>query len=303
MDKNKDLTLVIMAAGMGSRFGGLKQIEPFGPNGEFIIDYSIYDAIRAGFTKVVFIIKKENEQIFKETVGERVEKYIDVSYVFQDIENLPIAIDLSSREKPLGTGHAIYCCKDYVSTPFVIINSDDFYGRDSFLKMAEYLRNNSNEDEYGIMGFRVCNTLTDNGSVKRGVCEVKNGYLNSIVESSIDRDGDKIIATPLGDTESFEIQKNTFVSMNFWGLYPKFFSYLEDKMKEFLEDDSVDLLKDEIYIPNILRDGIRDGFCSVRVLETDSVWYGVTYKEDKDDVIRGIRAMIDEGIYPQKLWD
>ena len=168
MEEKKDLTLVIMAAGMGSRFGGLKQIEPIGPNGEFLIDYSIYDAIKAGFTKVVFIIKKENEQIFKSTIGSRVEGHIPVTYVFQEKDNIPVSKDLSERIKPLGTGHAIYCCKDEVTTPFAIINADDFYGRDAFIKIADFLKN-SNDNCYGLVGYKVTNTLTENGSVKRGV--------------------------------------------------------------------------------------------------------------------------------------
>ena len=183
-NQKQELTLVIMAAGMGSRYGGLKQIEPIGPNKEFLIDYSTYDAIKAGFTKVVFIIKKENEQVFKETIGKRVEGHIPVSYVFQEMENIPIKKDLTNREKPLGTAHAIYCCKDEVTSPFAIINADDFYGYDAYVKMAEFLKNN-NKQEYGLMGYRVKNTLTENGSVKRGVCQSQNNYLTAIIESSI----------------------------------------------------------------------------------------------------------------------
>ena len=225
----KDLTLVIMAAGMGSRFGGLKQIEPIGPNKEFLIDYSIYDAIKAGFTKVVFIIKKENEEIFKSTIGSRVEGHIPVSYVFQDSKNIPVNIDLSNRVKPLGTGHAIYCCKDEVTTPFAIINADDFYGRDAFIKIAEFL-NNTDDNNYGLIGYKVDNTLTENGSVKRGVCYAENDYLTYIVESSIERKDDKIIASPLNGKEPFEVTKDTLVSMNMLGFTPQIFNYLEKEL-------------------------------------------------------------------------
>ena len=189
---NKDLTLVILAAGMGSRFGGLKQIEPMGPNGEFIIDYSIYDAIKAGFNKVVFLIKEENYNIFKETIGSRVEKHIKVEYCFQNNENVPVFYEeLKERKKPLGTAHAILCCKDKVNEPFMMINADDFYGRDAYMKGAEFLRNINLESEvhqYGMIGYKVKNTITENGAVKRGVCKVENNELVKLVESSVERD-------------------------------------------------------------------------------------------------------------------
>lgn len=301
-DLNKEITLVIMAAGMGSRFGGLKQIEPIGPNGEFLIDYSIYDAIKAGFTKVVFIIKKENEQIFKETIGKRVEGHIPVSYVFQEMQNIPVKKDLSNREKPLGTAHAIYCCKDEVTTPFAIINADDFYGYDAYSKMAEFLKNNQNE-EYGLMGYRVKNTLTENGSVKRGVCEAKNNYLTSIIESSIEKKDNKITASPLDKSPSFEIQPDSLVSMNMLGFTPNIFKYLEEQLTKFLTDSNTNLESDEILIPCVVETGIKENQCKVKVLETTAAWYGVTYKEDKDYVVSGINSLIEQGIYPNNLWN
>ncbi|MBQ6495256.1 MAG: nucleotidyltransferase [Bacilli bacterium] len=298
---NKDLTLVIMAAGMGSRFGGLKQIEPIGPNKEFLIDYSIYDAIKAGFKEVVFIIKKENEEIFKETIGKRVEGKIPVKYVFQEISNLPVDMDLSQREKPLGTGHAIYCCKDVVTNPFAIINADDFYGRDAFLKIAEFL-NNTNDDCYGVVGYNIANTLTENGSVKRGVCYAENGYLTSILESKVEKVDGTIVASPLNGSASFEVTPDTLVSMNMLGFTPKLFDYLEKEFIKFLNDPNTDLEKGEFLIPEVLQTSIKEDNKKVKVLNTDAVWYGVTYKEDKEYVVEGIKGLIDNGTYPYNLW-
>ncbi len=299
---NKDLTLVIMAAGMGSRFGGLKQIEPIGPNKEFLIDYSIYDAIKAGFTKVVFIIKKENEEIFKSTIGSRVEGHIPVSYVFQEMTTLPIEKDLKDRIKPLGTGHAIYCCKDIVTTPFAIINADDFYGRDAFIQIADFLRKEE-ENCYGLVGYRVANTLTENGSVKRGICYAENDYLTYIVESSIEKKDNKIIASPLNGKEPFEVFDDTLVSMNMLGFTPKIFDYLEKELIEFLNNPNTNLEKDEFLIPEVLQTSITEDNKQVRVLNTNAVWYGVTYKEDKDYVVKGIQNLIDNGTYPNNLWN
>ena len=302
MEEKKDLTLVIMAAGMGSRFGGLKQIEPIGPNGEFLIDYSIYDAIKAGFTKVVFIIKKENEQVFKSTIGSRVEGHIPVTYVFQEKENIPVSKDLTERIKPLGTGHAIYCCKDEVTTPFAIINADDFYGRDAFIKIADFLKN-SNDNCYGLVGYKVTNTLTENGSVKRGVCYVKDGNLTYIVESSIEKKDNKILASPLNGKESFEVFDDTLVSMNMLGFTPKIFDYLEKELTKFLNNPQTDLLKDEFLIPEVLQTSITEDNKTVKVLDTTAVWYGVTYKEDKEYVVNGINSLVQNGTYPNHLWN
>ena len=299
---NKDLTLVIMAAGMGSRFGGLKQIEPIGPNNEFLIDYSIYDAIKAGFSKIVFIIKKENEKIFKNTIGTRVEGHIPVSYVFQDSSNIPVNIDFSNREKPLGTGHAIYCCKDEVTVPFAIINADDFYGRDAFIKIAEFLKN-TDDNSYGLVGYKVNNTLTDNGSVKRGICYAKDNYLTYIVESSIERKNNKIIASPLNGKEPFEVTPDTLVSMNMIGFTPKIFNYLEKELTYFLNNPNTNLEKDEFLIPDVLQTSISEDNKKVKVLDTTAVWYGVTHKEDKDFVVNSINKLVTDGIYPNNLWN
>lgn len=299
----KDLTLLIMAAGMGSRFGGLKQIEPFGPNGEFIIDYSIYDAIKAGFTKVVFIIKEENYDIFRETVGKRIEDKIKVEYVFQKLENIPEGYILpSDRVKPLGTGHAILASRDVINENFAVINSDDFYGRDAFKVISEFLRNNDS-NTYGLVGYKVINALTENGSVKRGVCKFEDNYLTEIIESSIVNENGTIKATPLDTDNTFIMDKDDLVSMNMLGFTPTLYPYLEKKLKEFLEKNKQDLSKCEFLIPDVLTEAINENYAKTKVLSTTAKWEGVTYKEDKDSVVKAIRKLIDEGEYPENLWN
>lgn len=303
---NKDITLVILAAGMGSRFGGLKQIAPLGPNDEFIIDYSVYDAIKAGFTKIVFLIKEENYNIFKETIGSRVEPHINVEYCFQKNDNLPKGYEISKeRTKPLGTAHAILCCKDKVHEPFMIINADDFYGRDAYLKGAEFLKNVIDEKPYpyGMVGYLVKNTITENGSVKRGVCEVKNDELVKITESSVERKDNTIIATPLSGEEAFEVKENDTVSMNMLLFTPSIFNYIEDHFKEFLDENKDNLEKCEYLIPDILFKTIKDKYATVKVLTTTATWYGVTYKEDSDNVKKALKDLVDSGEYPNDLWD
>ena len=311
---NKDLTLVILAAGMGSRFGGLKQIEPMGPNGEFIIDYSIYDAIRAGFNKVVFLIKEENYEIFKETIGSRVENHIKVEYAFQKNDNVPLYNDeIKNRVKPLGTAHAILCCKNIVNEPFMIINADDFYGKDAFKKGAEFLRNmnqNNTPQEYGMIGYLVKNTITENGTVKRGICEVENNYLTKITESSVGRDEDGIIkAKPLDESlEAFVVSDNTTVSMNMLLFNSSIFTYLEEKFPNFLEGNKDHLDDCEYLIPDVLFELIEENQATCKVIPTNSTWYGVTYKEDAPQVKESIKNLIkteenEEGDYPNHLWD
>ena len=297
------MTLVIMAAGMGSRFGGLKQIEPIDEYGNFIIDYSIYDAIREGFTKVVFIIKKENYDIFRETVGKRVEKNIEVEYVFQELNNLPNGYSVpEGREKPWGTGHAILCAKDAVHENFAIINADDFYGRDAFKVIAEFLKNNKESNKYAMAGYKVCNTLSETGSVKRGVCQVKDNYLTRLIESSIDRKDGKLIATPLEGGDDFEVMPDDLVSMNMFGFTPQIFKCLEEGFPKFLDNNKENPLKCEYLIPTIVFDEIKKGNVTVEVLKTSAVWQGITYREDKDKVVREIKALVDNGEYPQGLW-
>ena len=300
------MTLVIMAAGMGSRFGGLKQIEPIDEYGNFIIDYSIYDAIKVGFKKVVFIIKRENYDIFRETVGARVEKYINVEYAFQELDALPSGYSVpEDRVKPWGTGHAILCAKDYVDENFAIINSDDFYGRDAFRVIAEFLKNNKDDGKpykYAMAGYMVKNTLTENGSVKRGVCKAKDGYLTRLIESVIERKDGKLVATPLEDGKEFEVSGDDLVSMNMFGFTPSMFECLENGFVKFLDSHKDDLTKCEYLIPSVVFEEIEKGNATVEVIKTDAVWQGITYREDKDKVVRALKELVDNGEYPQGLW-
>ena len=298
-----NLTLLIMAAGMGSRFGGLKQIEPFGPNGEFLIDYSIYDAIRAGFTKVVFIIKEENYEIFKETIGKRVEDRIPVEYVFQKLEDLPEGYTCpNDRVKPWGTAHAILSAKNKIHEPFVVINADDFYGYDAFLVASKFLRSKQEANTYAIVGYFVRNTLTENGSVKRGICQVENNYLQKIIESNVMEENGMITASPLDGSSSFVTDANTYVSMNMLCFFPNLFSYIEKHFSEFLNQNKENMLTCEYLIPDILTMAITENYALVKVIPTTAKWEGVTYKEDKDNVVRALNKLIEEGAYPQNLW-
>lgn len=293
-----------MAAGMGSRFGGLKQIEPMGPHGEFIIDYSVYDAIQAGFTKIVFIIKKENFEIFKETIGSRIENKIQTEYVFQDIEDIPEECPvLFSRTKPLGTGHAIYCAREKIHGPFCIINADDFYGREAYQEASAFLDENQDENTYGIVGYYVEKTLSKNGSAKRGICEIEKGYLNNLIESKVEQKDQKIMAEPLHGGPSFEVLKNTFVSMNMLLFYPNLFPYLESKLKKFLSQPPEVLKEEEFLIPDVLKEAIDEKVRQVKVIPTKATWYGVTYREDKEEVVAAIQKQVDKGIYPSPLWE
>jgi len=296
----KDKTLVVMAAGMGSRFGGLKQTEKFGPNGEFIVDYSIYDAIRCGFNKVVFIIKEENYELFKETVGSRVENHIKVEYVFQNLDNVPSKYNIpSERIKPLGTAHAVLCTKGIVNEDFVVINADDFYGYDAFKVASSYM--DSNKNDIAIIGYKVKNTLTENGSVKRGVLKLKDGKLNSIIESKIEVIDNKIICEPLSGEDSFEADDNTLVSMNMI-VFPKdFINYIESDFINFL--NNADLLKDEFFIPSVVTKAINNNDYNVIIKETNSKWVGVTYKEDTPNVKNYIKEQIQNKVYKEDLWN
>ena len=301
----KDVTLVILAAGMGSRFGGLKQIEPMGPSDEFIIDYSVYDAIKAGFNKIVFIIKRENYELFKETIGKRVEPHIKVEYAFQELNNLPEDFSVpKDRVKPLGTAHAVLCAKDYVNEPFAMINSDDFYGRDAFIKAYEYLSNTDNDSsKYGMIGYMVANTLTENGSVKRGVCEVdSNNYLKSITESKIEKIGNEIVASPLDGSDSFTVNSDDTVSMNFLLFTPSIFGYIEEGFSKFFIDNKENLLTSEYLIPDVVSNLIKNGKASMKVIRTTASWHGVTYREDTPDVKNSIKKLVEEGEYKENLW-
>ena len=300
---NKDLTLLIMAAGMGSRFGGLKQIEPMGPNGEFLIDYSIYDAINAGFNKVVFIIKEENYDIFKETIGKRVEDKINTEYVFQDMNDLPEGYTKpEERVKPWGTAHAILCAKDNIHEPFVIINADDFYGKDAYKVASNFLKNVKEGNNYCLVGYKVANTLTENGAVKRGICKLENGNLTELIESNVEKIDGKIIARPLDGREPFFVTEDTYVSMNMLSFTPSIFKYIEERFPKFLENHKDDILKAEYLIPDLLERLTLEGITETKVLPTDAKWEGVTYKEDKEEVVKSIKKLVLKGEYPNKLW-
>ena len=297
------MTLVIMAAGMGSRFGGLKQIEPIDNNGNFIIDYSIYDAIKCGFDKVVFIIKKENYDIFRKTIGSRIESQIKVEYVFQELDNLPDNYTVPAcRVKPWGTAHAILCCKDIVKENFVIINSDDFYGYDAFKTISSYL-NNKKDNNYAMVGYLANNTITDNGSVKRGVCQITDNYLEKIIECSVERKDDAIVASPLDGSPSFTIQEETPVSMNMFAFTPEIFSYLEERFTKFLEDNKDNIEKCEYLIPDVVYEQIKNKMVQVEVLNTSARWYGITYKDDKESLVKAINNLVSSGQYPNNLWN
>lgn len=300
---NKDIILVIMAAGMGSRFGGLKQIEGVGPNNEFIIDYSVYDAIKAGFTKIVFIIKKEMYEIFCDTIGKRVENLIPVEYVFQEMSNLPENCPTVNREKPLGTAQAIYCCRDIVKSPFAIINADDFYGSDAYVQAVSYLKNvDIQSNNYAMIAYHIINTLTENGAVKRGVCNVENGYLTDLIESSVIKEKEEIIASPLNGDTPFNVAKEQSVSMNMLLFTPTIFTFIQDNFNDFFKENKEDMERAEYLIPDLLQKLLKKGLVTTKVLETTSSWYGITYREDLNMVKDAINEMIEKGIYPHNLW-
>ncbi len=296
-------TLVVMAAGMGSRYGGLKQIDPIGPNGEIIIDYSVYDAVKAGFSKVVFIIKKENEAVFRELIGNKLEKLVDVDYAFQSVEDIPGG-NTYGREKPWGTGHAVLCAKPFVKTPFAVINSDDFYGKTTFTGLQDFLSKveDNNRYQYAMMGFILENTLTDNGSVARGICDVSSeGFLKQITERT------KI--QKFGAETKFEengiwttIPEGSYVSMNTWGFTLSIFDELEARFPQFLKDSQDNILKAEYFLPSVVDALIQEKKADVKVVPCGEKWYGVTYKEDKQPVVESIQKMVDAGIYPKNLW-
>lgn len=301
----KKPALVIMAAGMGSRFGGLKQIAPVDEQGHIIMDFSLFDAWRAGFRDLVFIIKPELEESFREVIGNRMEKYFNITYVHQTIDKLPEGYSVpEGREKPWGTGHAILCCKDAVDAPFTVINADDFYGPSAYAAIYDYLANNTDESQYAMVGYRVRNTVTENGSVARGVCEVENGLLTGVTErTKIFKDGADAKFTE--DGETFEhLPGDTIVSMNFWGFTPKMLKELDERFAAFLDNAiATNPLKGEYFLPSVVNDQLKAGTATVRVLPCEETWYGVTYREDLDSVKTAIADMKKKGIYEENLWN
>lgn len=303
------MTLVILAAGMGSRYGGLKQLDPMTDAGNFIIDFSIYDAIHAGFDHVVFIIKEENLALFRESIGNRIESRVKVTYAFQKTTMLPKGFTLpEGREKPWGTGHAILCVRDVVKDNFAVINADDFYGRDTFLQLAKHLRTAGKEGgvaHHCMVGFRLGNTLTENGTVSRGHCSVDaDGMLESVTERTKIMKKDTCAAYLADDGAAWvDLSFDSIVSMNCWGFTPDLFEHLEEDFVRFLSNPSNDPQKAEFYLPSAVDLQRRAGLCDVKVYPTQSVWQGVTYAEDKARVKAAIRAMIEAGEYPASLWD
>ena len=296
-----------MAAGIGSRFGGgIKQLAPVGPNGEIIMDYSIYDAVEAGFDKVVFVIRKDLEKDFREVIGSRIEQYVDVSYAYQEIEDIPAkyAGKFKDRTKPWGTGQAILCCKDVVDTPFLVINADDYYGKEAYREAYRYLTEKKDTDtiEICMVGFVLKNTLSDNGGVTRGVCRVdENGMLTEIVEThNIEKIGDQaLVRSKDGD---LIIDKDSPVSMNMWGLAPEFFHILESGFDTFLENTARDDRKAEYLLPTLIGQLLQEKVLSVKVLKSQDQWFGVTYKEDRETVVNAVNRLVREGIYPKRLF-
>ncbi len=297
------MTLVILAAGMGSRYGGLKQLDPISAEGEFIIDFSVYDAIRSGFDKVVFIIKEENLELFRQTIGQRFEKNIKVEYAFQKLDDIPNGFTVpEGRVKPWGTGHALLAARDVVKEPFAVINADDFYGKSAYRLLAEHLTAVSGgKGEYAMIGYVLQNTLTENGSVSRGVCKTDGeGMLLSVEEmTSIKRDGD--MASCATDAGDIKISLDSTVSMNCWGFTPDIFAALEEGFVRFLSEKHDNPQKCEFYLPFAVCDMMQNKKCSVRVYRTEDSWYGVTYKEDKDFVVNSIAELKKMGVYPKEL--
>ena len=294
--------LVILAAGMASRYGSMKQVEGFGPSGETIMDYSIYDAIRAGFGKVVFIIRKEFEKNFREIVGKDIESRIEVEYVFQELNKYSEGFEIpAERTKPWGTAHAVLCADEKVKEPFAVINADDFYGRDGFEKAYKFLVNDCKEDVYSIIGYELLKTLSEHGTVNRGVCEVdKNGNLVSVVERlNVSRQGDKIVCND--EHLPKELPLDTHVSMNFWCFHPSVFDYTKKIFKEFLFQNASNP-KAEFFIPIVADKFINDREGVIKVIPTSAKWFGVTYKEDAPMVRESLRKLVDAGEYPENLW-
>ena len=296
-------TLLILAAGMGSRYGGLKQIEPVGPNGETILEYSIYDAIRAGFGKVVFVIRESFAEDFKARFESKLVGKIEIGYVYQEIQKLPQGFTLpKDREKPWGTGHAVMMAKDVIHEPFAAINADDFYGAEAYKVISDFLTQSVTKDKYAMVGYQLDKTLSDFGSVSRGICETdSNKLLTKITETyKIRQEGEPIFC----ESESKETIKMTgkeTVSMNFWGFHPSVFENTENQFIEFLKTN-IQIPKSEFYIPFVVFEMIKTGQAMVEVLNADSPWFGVTYQEDKPFVIEQIRKLTDMGVYPEKLW-
>ncbi|EHO54694.1 hypothetical protein HMPREF9099_00162 [Lachnospiraceae bacterium oral taxon 082 str. F0431] len=303
-----DATLVVMAAGIGSRFGGgIKQLAPVGPCGEIIMDYSIYDAKEAGFNKVVFIIRHDLEKDFKEIIGDRIKKYIDVDYAFQELDDLPEGFTCpKDRTKPWGTGQALLSVKGLVNEPFIVINADDYYGKEGFKVVYDYMKNHMKENgeklDLCMAGFVLKNTLSDNGGVTRGVCKADaDNKLVDVTETFDIELKDGVLSAVDENKQKRDVDLNDIVSMNMWGLTPKFLDILEEGFPKFLKSMTNEL-KSEYLLPSVIDEAIKSGKASVEVLKSHDKWFGVTYKEDKELVVNSIRALVDKGVYPEKIF-
>ncbi len=295
-------TLLILAAGIGSRYGGVKQIDKIGPSGESIIDYSVFDAITAGFDKVVFVLNPKIEKDFKAIYEPRLSGRIETAYVLQAMENIPKGVSFNpKRIKPWGTGHAVLTAKDVIDAPFAVINADDFYGREAFEVLGDYLSQLKNEEtRYAMVGYQLANTLSENGSVSRGICSTKNGLLTDVVErTKIYKKGGQIVYEENGN-ENY-IDGNSLVSMNFWGFTPKYFQQSEAWFVDFIRENAQQL-KAEFYIPYVVNKLITQGDADVRVLESHDQWFGVTYQKDKSVTIAKVKKLVEAGVYPEDLW-
>lgn len=300
------MTLVVLAAGMGSRYGGLKQLDPMTRHGEFIIDFSVYDAIRAGYTKVVFIVKRENYELFRETIGRRIEKVIDVAYVFQGPEDVPEPLRAyvpAERVKPLGTGHALLCAREVVDGKFAVINADDYYGVAAYRLAKDYMTSVP-DGHFCMVGYALCNTLTENGTVSRGICKAnENGFLTSITErTKIRHRADMTGAEYLDGDTWYPLDYTSISSMNFFGFDPSIFACAAAGFEKFLKNPATDHMKGEYFLPTIVSEMRLAGKCDVKVLPTPDKWHGVTYHEDKDEVVACISALVRQGVYPDGLW-
>ncbi len=296
-------TLIVLAAGMGSRYGKLKQMDGFGPNGETIIDYSIYDAIQAGFGKVVFIVREYFKEEFKAAMDPKFSDKIELVYVTQELDNIPSGISVHpEREKPWGTAHAVWVAKNVVNEPFAVINADDFYGADSYKVLNEYLTKDDT-DNYAVVAYYLKNTLSDHGTVNRGVCySNEQRYLTKVVEcTKIQREEDGVVRYPNGDGSKKELEDDTLVSMNMWAFKPSYFDHVDNQFGDFLRSAGMEL-KSEFYIPSAVDQLINDGTLNVDVLDTNSSWFGVTYQEDKPIVMEKLNALIAAGAYPERLY-
>ena len=304
----KKPALIIMAAGMGSRFGGLKQVTPLGPSGELIIDYSIHDAMEAGFERIVFVIKHEIEDVFKDFIGNRIEKIVQTDYVFQELNELPEGYSIpEGRVKPYGTAHAVWCCRNVVQGPFMVINSDDYYGKDCFKLIYDFITKPVNDGikHLAMAGYILENTLTENGTVSRGVCEIDENYkVKELVErTKIAIIDDKAMFTEDDGKTWTELDKKSYVSMNCWGYPAGMFDEFDKELRVFLDNIAANPIKGEFYLPMMADKMTKEGVADITVLPVSDKWFGVTYAEDKPKVMAALKELADKGVYAQRLWD